>query len=153
MRRYRFNIRRIPLAVLAGALQLGGLTAGAHVLATTAHRMPLVGDIVAFTATPNGPTAAGTRVIVHRRDQFGCVLDVNVLRGSGGSLVIEGRIAHSSSFHVHWAGPRTTADFGNCGTHADLVLDDRDLDALALAAGGYSSASLRPSTLSDDPAG
>jgi hypothetical protein len=38
---------------------------------------------------------------------------------------------------VHWAGERTAADTGNCGNNADLILDERELDILALGAGGY----------------
>jgi hypothetical protein len=43
----------------------------------------------------------------------------------------------AGSFRVHWAGQRTSSDTGNCGDHADLILDGMELDLLALSAGGY----------------
>ena len=62
----------------------------------------------------------GHRLLVRRQDQFGCVLDLNVLRQSGGSLIVEIRPGNGASdFRVHWAGARTSDDPGNCGNDTD----------------------------------
>jgi hypothetical protein len=109
-----------------------------NVIVKLAHATPHVGDIVAFLPSTIAPADDGTRLLVHRQDQFGCVLDLNVLRRSGGSLVVETRPGTGmSSFRVHWAGLRTSSDSGNCGSDADLIVDRLDLDVLSLSAGGY----------------
>jgi hypothetical protein len=73
-----------------------------------------------------------------RQDQFGCVLDLSVLRRSGGNLVVETEIGgNARNFGVHWAGGCTSDNTANCGGNVDLIIDRRDLDILALSAGGY----------------
>ena len=73
-------------------------------------------------------------------------LDLNVLQRSGGSLVVESQMIEAKgSFKVHWAGQRTAADSGNCGSNADLILSKRELRVLASAAGGYESNQQRDS--------
>lgn len=118
---------------------------GFAVLASTAvsaiaamHLSPRIGDIVTFTPSQVQPIEDGNRLIVHRPDQFGCVLDLGTLNQSGGSLVVESEIAGSAgSFRVHWAGERTSTDTANCGEDADLILDRQALDLLAVSGGGY----------------
>lgn len=103
-----------------------------------AHVTPHVGDIIAFTPPSEEANEPGTRLLVHRRDQFGCVLDLDVLRHSGGSLIVETDISGDGrNFGVHWAGDGTSADTGNCGTDADLLVDRSDMNILALSAVGY----------------
>ena len=126
---------RPAIAVTACALLAAGL--GNKITALTQAR-PRLGDILAFAPSTSLPDSDGTRLLVHRPDQFGCVLDLDVLRHSGGSLVVETEIgADASNFRVHWAGTRTSNDTANCGGSADLIIDRRDLDILALTAGGY----------------
>jgi hypothetical protein len=109
-----------------------------NAVAAMMHKAPRIGDIVSFTPSADRPVEPGTRLIVHRPDQFGCVLDLRVLRHSGGSLVVEGQATDAAgSFRVHWAGARTSADTANCGNNADLILERQELDILALGAGGY----------------
>jgi hypothetical protein len=108
-----------------------------------ARATPHVGDILAFVPSSSVSGEEDTRLLVHRRDQFGCVLDLNVLRRSGGSLIVETEIDGAKNFRVHWAGDRTSADTGNCGSDADLIVDHRELKILALSAGGYGVGSRR----------
>jgi hypothetical protein len=104
---------------------------------------PAVGDMLVFGKVPT-TDADDIRLLVHRRDRFGCVLDLNVLRHSGGSLIIEATTeAGADDFRVHWAGQRTSGDTGNCGGEADLLVDHRDLEMLALAAGGFEAGARR----------
>ncbi len=102
-----------------------------------AHVRPHVGDIVSFAPSTDQQTGESIRLIVHRSGQFGCVLDLAVLRRSGGSLVVESQVAEAGSFRVHWAGERTSSDTANCGPDADLILDGQEMDLLAAGAGGY----------------
>lgn len=109
-----------------------------NLVSATAMDSAKVGDIIAFEPSRDTPPEVEARVVVHRLDQFGCVLDLNTIRQTGGSLIVEARLfGEGDSFKLHWAGERTTADSGDCGQSADLILDHADLDNLALAAGGY----------------
>ena len=109
-----------------------------NVIVRLAQIPPHVGDIVAFRPSEILPVYDGARLLVHRQNQFGCVLDMNVLRHVGGSLVIETQPGiEAGSFRVHWAGTRTSDDAGNCGGDADLIVSRLDLDVLSLSAGGY----------------
>ncbi|MDR3530430.1 MAG: hypothetical protein P4L90_07760 [Rhodopila sp.] len=130
-------------AVLPAVVAAAGALAAAMTLkamTVMARATPHVGDIIAFAASLDVPIDNGTRLLVHRQDRFGCVLDLNILRHSGGSLVVESQIAGDGrNFRLHWAGERTSADTGNCGGDADLIADHRDLDILAKAAGALDS--------------
>ena len=109
-----------------------------NVAVRLAHTSPHVGDIVAFQPLEILPLDDSTRLLVHRQNQFGCVLDLNVLRHDGGSLIIETQPGVGvDSFRVHWAGTRTSEDAGDCGSDADLIVSRLDLDVLSLSAGGY----------------
>jgi hypothetical protein len=91
------------------------LTAGVAVtrIAQSVRTTPHVGDILAFVPSPVVSADGDARLLVHRQNQFGCVLDLGVLRHFGGSLIVE-----------------TDID-------ADLVVDRRELHVLAISAGGY----------------
>jgi hypothetical protein len=136
------NILASVLLPAVGGLAstLLSLTA-AHAIVQMTYLTNYVGDIVSFVPSSNPPVEDGVRLIVHRRDQFGCILDLDVLRRSGGSLIVEGQVSEAvERYEVHWAGERTAADTGNCGKSADLILDGEQLDILATGAGGYGTA-------------
>ena len=135
--------------ILAGVLlpAVGGLAStllaltAAQAIAKMTDLTTYIGEIVSFIPSTNPPVQDGVRLIVHRRDQFGCILDLDVLRRSGGSLIVEGQVSEAvERYEVHWAGERTAADTGNCGKSADLILDGEQLDILATGAGGYGTA-------------
>jgi len=108
-----------------------GFVTGAAALSLTVTDPPRIGDIIAFEATPKVTPGSGQRIVVHRPGAFGCVLDLATIRQTGGSLVIEAQMApEGSSYRLHWAGERTTADSGNCGASADLIVGWRDLEVL-----------------------
>jgi hypothetical protein len=131
-----------PMIVVVTCLVIAG---GAVIRVVQSVRItPHVGDILAFVPSPVVSADDDARLLVHRQNQFGCVLDLSVLRHSGGSLIVETEIGGgASNFRVHWAGQRTSADTGNCGSDADLVVDRRELNVLALSAGGYGVGSKR----------
>ena len=135
---------RYLLPVVAGAGCMVVALSAVNAIAAMAQIRPHIGDIVSFTPSGDSSAGDGTRLMVHRLDQFGCVLDLNVLRHSGGSLVVEGQLTEATgSFRVHWAGERTSTDTANCGGDADLILDGQELDILALSAGGYGAVQKR----------
>jgi hypothetical protein len=135
--------------IFAGVLlpAVGGLAStllaltAAHAIAKMTYLTTYIGDIVSFIPATNPPVEDGVRLIAHRPGQFGCILDLDVLRQSGGSLIVERQVSEAvGRFQVHWAGERTAADTGDCGKSADLILDWEQLDILATGAGGYGAA-------------
>jgi hypothetical protein len=132
------KVARALLPVLTGAGCMVTMFIAMNALSELYHSRPRIGDIVAFTATPNQPVDGGTVLTAGRPGQFGCALDLNTLKHSGGSLLVEGeRPWTPGNFSVHWGGERTSTDSGNCGANADLILEAHELDILASVAGGY----------------
>ena len=125
-------IQAVAVAALVMAAGVAGNVAGTYV-----HSAPLVGHIVAFEASAKVGSDAATSMVVHRRDRSDCVIELNVIRRVGGSLVVETQIGGTGMFRVHWAGPRTSNDSADCGSDADLIVGRHDLDILASSAGGY----------------
>lgn len=100
--------------------------------------LPSVGDIVAFRSGQTGVRDSDTHLMAERPGAGTCMLDVQAMRQSGGSLIVEERRpGPAPTFRVHWSGLRTAADAQNCGAAADLLLRASDLDILAMGAGGY----------------
>ena len=143
-------MRAIRPALVAAAF---GLTAAVTVnaIVALAYAAPEVGHIVTFAPSATELSTDSTRLGVHRLGRADCVLDLGVLRRSGGSLVVDMRLGGDpGSFRVHWAGARTSDDPRNCGGDVDLIVGRRDLDLLALAAGGYGlGAKLMPTATRD----
>ena len=95
-----------------------------------------IGDIIAFNRPAIDPAPAP--LAVTRADGTACVLDPALLANQGGSLVVEGAAtAGTPAYRVHWAGPRTASGAQDCGSVADLTLDETALNALSASAGGY----------------
>jgi hypothetical protein len=129
--------RALLPAIVAMACLLATAIAVNAVVAL-AHATPRVGDIVAFAPSAIEPEGETRSLLVHRQGQPDCVLDLKDIRHSGGSVVVENEVrGKTSGFRVHWAGDRTSAGTGDCGNDAELIVDQRDLDMLALSAGGY----------------
>lgn len=123
---------RAGSVVVAFAIASGSAMAVAARLAEP----PLhVGDIVRFRHLQDDASVPGRRLMVNRANQFGCVLDLGVMRGTGGSLVVEGLDPEGDRrYRLHWAGPRTSNDGADCGSDAELMVNARDLRTIALAA-------------------
>jgi hypothetical protein len=134
------NINRLlPAAILTAATLLVA-TGAMSVISALAISGPCVGDIITFEqSTDASPDAnENVRLSVSREHRPSCVLDLDVITHRGGSLVLEARVPGTSrAFFLHWAGERTSADAEDCGQTADLVVDRRDIDILAVTAGGY----------------
>src|SRR5690349_21293989 len=137
----RNTAARLLFATVVAATVMAAGVAG-NVLGNYVVRAPRIGHIIAFIPSQDAQTAIGARLVVHRRDQSDCVLDLDVLRRSGGSLVVESQV-HGAGYSAHWAGARTSNDALDCGTDADLVVRRQYLDVLdtfANGPGGPSSA-------------
>jgi hypothetical protein len=120
----------------AGVLVAFATVSGsAMTVATKLSEPPLhVGDILRFQHLREDQPAPASRLLVGRSHEFGCVLDLQVMRSRGGSLVVES-LDPRGDYRLHWAGQRTSSDGGNCGPDAELVVNARDLRTIALAAG------------------
>ncbi len=133
----------LPIAVGAGCMIV--LLCIVNGIAATTKAAPASGDIVSFLPTSVIPAGDDVRIAVRRAGgQPDCILDLGSLRHTGGSLVVESEATPAAdTFRVHWAGERTTTDADDCGGNATLILRARDLDMLALSAGGYGIADKR----------
>jgi hypothetical protein len=134
------NINRLlPAAILTAATLLVA-TGAMSVITALAISGPRVGDIITFEHSTNASAEAeeNVRLSVSRENRPSCVLDLDIITHRGGSMVLEARVPGTSrAFFLHWAGERTSSDADDCGQTADLVVDRRDIDILALTAGGY----------------
>jgi hypothetical protein len=134
--------------LLTGALALAGVVGAIDLVRAVADLGPRVGDVLAFRTGHSPAINMNARLDVARADQGTCRLDIGVLRLTGGSMVVEQRQPGMPRlYRVHWSGPRTSTDGGNCGVSADLRLRDADMEILALAAGGYGLGRRAPPTV------
>jgi len=129
----------LPAALLAVVVALVGLAGAVKIARTAVDLGPAVGDIMRFDPQGYVPVDLHTQVTATRTDARGCVLDLEALHRNGGSLVVEQRspIDANPRFRVHWAGSRSAAGAADCGRDAELMLNDENLDLLAMAAGGW----------------
>ena len=123
------------VAMILGLVALGGTMEMFHRADRLGAR---VGDQIAFDLDPKSHVAIQERLAVDRSDGTRCVLDIEVMQNSGGSLIVEERGAEPKRlYRVHWSGRQTSTDGANCGSSADLRMTDPDIATLAEAAGGY----------------
>jgi hypothetical protein len=130
------------------ALILAGMVGTIGLLQHVGELGPKVGDIVAFEPVASFSRDMKARVeavSADTRQAAHCVLDVRAMHANGGSLVIEARQPHTQrGFRVHWAGRHSSDDGADCGSSAELLLNQDDLEVLAMAAGGFGVAAAKP---------
>jgi len=100
---------------------------------------PRTGDLLIFTpAKQSWLEVEQVEVMtIGKGSSRSCVLDPQVMKQFGGSLLVESTQLHPTlSFGVHWIGSHTSDKATDCGSAVDLQLDDHDLDAMSLSAGG-----------------
>jgi hypothetical protein len=129
----------LPAALLAIVVALVGLAGAVKIARTAVTFGPAVGDIVQFDPHSYMSLDTHTQVAATRSDASGCVLDLESLHLRGGSLIVEQRYPGNGNarYRVHWAGQQSADGAADCGRDADLMLDDTNLDLLAMAAGGW----------------
>ena len=122
------------------AIALAGMVGTIGLIREVGALGPKVGDIVAFDPQDAMSRDIRPHVMAVPVDQIGiaCELDVQAMHQGGGSLIIESRrLEPGGGIRIHWAGARTATDGTNCGSSADLVVEQDDIQILALAAGGF----------------
>jgi len=131
----------LPSGLFAGTLVLAaGIVA--TLLPNLTRAAPKVGDIVVFSPADDRGASDAARIAVRRTGLPGCVLDLDAIRRTGGSLVVEARLTRPiPAFRLHWAGLRTSVASDDCGNSADMIIEETDLTNLAFAAGGGSQQS------------
>jgi hypothetical protein len=135
----RKSVERYTAFMVIAALIMACILLMAGLLQLADGRAPETGDIIDFPATRT-PSLSTTSFAAKRAIAAGsmsCILDVQTMQRSGGSLVVEtSKFNPSRIFQVHWAGPRTSSDHDDCGSSADLLLNGNQIAALVFAAGG-----------------
>ena len=130
----------LPAALLAVVVALVGLAGAVKIARTAVTLGPGVGDIVQFDPKGYMPLDIHTQVDATRADASGCVLDLEAIHRTGGSLIVEQRYPGDGNpalpGALGWPRGAPMAPPTAAGD-ADLVLDDSNLDLLAMAAGGW----------------
>ena len=125
----------IVLALIMGATILGMVRMAQQAnawgpsvgdIVSFAHVRPAFSPRVAFDVTRLGPAGETTT----------CRVDSRVMRKTGGSLVVEA-IRPTGAYVARWVGGATSAKAVDCGESAELLLQGRDVAALATSAGGF----------------
>ena len=123
------------------AIALAGMVGTISLIREVGEIGPKVGDIVSFDpldSMSRDLTARVTAMPADNRPGVACVLDVRTMHAGGGSVIIESRqplIPYG--LRVHWAGTRSADDGTNCGSSAELLVNQDDIEVLAMAAGGF----------------
>jgi hypothetical protein len=129
-------------SVLLGmtALALACMVGTIGLLHQVAELGPKMGDIVTFDPLDPMSRDMKAQISASPVEQPGrtCLLDVRTMHAAGGSLIIEARMPRpQQGFRVHWAGGGSSEGASNCGGSADLVVDQQDIEILAMAVGGF----------------
>jgi hypothetical protein len=123
------------------ALALAGMVGTISLIHQVGELGPKVGDIISFDPLESMPRDMKARIAASLADDprgTACTLDVRTIHANGGSLIIETRVPGTTPlYRVHWAGPRSSMSGADCGTSAELMLSQDDLEVLAMAAGGF----------------
>jgi hypothetical protein len=135
----RKSVERYTVAVIMAVVITTGILLVAGLLPLADRTAAQTGDIIVFPAT-RVPSISRASLTVRRAivaDSTSCILNVQTMQKSGGSLVVEtAQFKPGLLFRVHWAGKRTSSDRDDCGRSADLLLNGNQISALIFAAGG-----------------
>jgi hypothetical protein len=128
----------LTTALLVVVVSLTGVAGAVKLVRIAVNLAPGVGDIISFDAKSATPADTESQTVLAHDASGECMLDLGTLHRTGGSLIIETRVpGNPASYTVHWAGKQSSAGQHNCGTSAELTLNDSSLDMLAMAAGGW----------------
>jgi len=129
------------------AIALAGMVGTIGLIRGVGDIGPKVGDIVVFDPLDSMSRDMKARVTaapVGGHPGVACILDVRIMHAGGGSLVIESRQPMATTgLRVHWAGARSADGDANCGSSAELLLNQDDIEVLAMAAGGFGVAAAK----------
>jgi len=123
-------------ALVIGAILALFAVAGTALVQQVQGLGPSVGDIVAFDAGRPAPAELqqNVRALIDDRP---CVLALQTLVGSGGSIVVEAVDPNSPApYRIHLAGGPVGSDHTACAANGSLLVSQDALLTLATAAGG-----------------
>ena len=121
------------------AVALAGAVGTVSLLQNVGELGPKVGDIITFDPARRAAVDDKPQInaAAAAAPSAGCVLDLRTMHAGGGSFIVEAmQPGDRAGFRVHWAGQRTSS-IRDCGRSAELLLDQDDIEMLAMAAGGY----------------
>ena len=131
-----------PVLVIGAFLALFAV-AGTALVQQVQGFGPSVGDIVAFDGRSPAPGLhQDVRAFIDDTNGFAhsarpCVLALQTLVGSGGSIVVEAVDLNSTMpYRVHLAGGPVSSDHTACAANGSLLVSQDALVTLATAAGG-----------------
>jgi hypothetical protein len=127
-------VRTAALASLIAALLVSSVAMVSA--ATRIDSGPQVGDILVFPRGARMPTDWEFTVMTTAVPAATCSLRPDIMATEGGSLVVEQRLRSPRTFQVHWAGIRTSTGGSDCGSSAELVVSNADLQLLSNVVGG-----------------
>lgn len=128
----------VTTAVLAVVVALVALGSVIRLAQNAANLGPRVGDILDFAPGHKMTYDNPPQITAQRAGLPSCVLDISTMHRLGGSLVIEARSPLPNRIYtLQWAGRHTSIGPADCGGSAELRLTQDNLDALALAVGGF----------------
>jgi hypothetical protein len=123
------------------AIALAGTVGTVGLIQQVGDFGPRVGDIVTFDpldSMSRDMTARIAAIPADNRPGVACVLDVRAMHNGGGSVIIESRRPMTGyGLRVHWSGARSANDATDCGASAELLVNQEDMEVLAMAAGGF----------------
>ena len=140
MRAHRGNTSSglLTAALLAIVASLTGVAGAVKLAQTAVNWAPGVGDMISFDPRAAMSDDLQRQTVLARNAERECMLDLDTLHKTGGSLVIEARMpGNPPRYQVRWAGTQSSPDQYDCGASAELTLDSANLDTLAMAAGGW----------------
>lgn len=123
-------------AAVAAALLIAAIIGVS--LRQAASRRAITGDIIRLVPRQRPVHHHTARITAHIIDDAAdrpCMFDLRVVERSGGSIVVDAtQFDPALSYHVHWAGPRTSNDADDCGQTAELRVSPDLIAALSMAA-------------------
>jgi hypothetical protein len=128
----------LTAALVVVVVSLTGVAGVVKLAQTAVDLAPGVGDVISFDNKAVMPDDMQSQTVLAHDIGGECMLDLDTLHNTGGSLIVEARVpGNPASYQVHWAGKESSPGQYNCGSSAELTLDDANLDMLAMAAGGW----------------
>ncbi len=128
----------LTAALLAVVASLTGVAGAVRLAQTAVSLAPGVGDMISFDPKAVMSDDMQSATVLARKGEADCMLDLDTLHKTGGSLVIEARLpGNPARYRVHWAGTQSSPGRYDCGASSELTLDYENLDILAMAAGGW----------------
>lgn len=128
----------LTASLLAIVVSLTGVAGAVKLAQTAVNLAPGVGDMISFDTKADLSGDMQSQTVLAHDGERECMLDLDTLHKTGGSLIVEARTpSNPALYQVHWAGKQSSLGQYDCGSSAELTLDNANLALLAVAAGGW----------------